>query len=93
MLKEMRETAPAGFKLGTSVIVGFPSETVEELNDTIGICNEVSFDWIWCHGFSPRPGTPAAALPGQHSPEAVQERVKIFKAGIHQPESVILDFQ
>jgi tRNA A37 methylthiotransferase MiaB len=93
MLNDIRETAIPGFKLGTSVIVGFPSETMEEFGDTIRVCNEVNFDWVWCHGFSPRPGTSAAALPDQLSPEAVQERVNLFKAGIHKKGAVILDFE
>ena len=93
MLGEIRLSGRRGFKLGTSVIVGFPSETDEELNETIRLCNEVDFDWVWCHGFSPRPGTPAASLPGQLSPDAVQGRVNLFKASIHKPGAVILDFQ
>jgi tRNA A37 methylthiotransferase MiaB len=93
MLGEIRITAPRGFKLGTSVIVGFPSETIAELRDTIELCNDVGFDWIWCHGFSPRPGTPAAALPGQLSEEEVLERVSLFASGISKKEAVILDFQ
>lgn len=93
MLNDIRTTASRRFKLGTSVIVGFPSETAEELQDTINICNEVNFDWIWCHGFSPRPGTSAAALPGQLSAEEVLERVNLFKESINKKGSVILDFQ
>jgi tRNA-2-methylthio-N6-dimethylallyladenosine synthase len=74
------------------VIVGFPSETEEELSDTINTCNAVNFDWIWCHGFSARPGTPASAYPGRLSDQAVLERVSLFQAGINKKESVILDF-
>jgi MiaB/RimO family radical SAM methylthiotransferase len=93
MLNDIRDTAPPGFKLGTSVIVGFPSETIEELRDTINFCNIVNFDWIWCHGFSSRPGTSASALPGQLSQDEVLERVRLFKASVKKKESVILDFQ
>jgi tRNA A37 methylthiotransferase MiaB len=93
MLGEIREVAPPGFKLGTSVIVGFPSETLEELQDTIRVCNDVQFDWVWCHGFSPRPGTPAAELPGQLSQAETLARVGRFKAGIEKRGAVILDFE
>jgi tRNA A37 methylthiotransferase MiaB len=93
MLNDIRESAPRGFRLGTSVIVGFPSETTEELGETIKFCNDVNFDWIWCHGFSSRPGTPASTLPGQLSSEDVLERVSLFKAGINKKGSVILDFE
>ena len=80
-------------RLGTSVIVGFPSETDEELGDTIRVCNAVGFDWVWCHGFSPGPGTPAASMPGQFSPQAVQARIGVFRAGLQRPEAVMLGFE
>jgi MiaB/RimO family radical SAM methylthiotransferase len=92
MFSDIRATASPGFKLGTSVIVGFPSETPEELRDTINLCNEVNFDWIWCHGFSSRPGTAAATFPGQLSQEEVFERVNLFKNSITKKGSVILDY-
>jgi tRNA-2-methylthio-N6-dimethylallyladenosine synthase len=91
MLREIRQVAPPGFKLGTSVIVGFPSETEEEFQDTINLCNAVTFDWIWCHGFSSRPGTPAATMPDRYSEEQILERVNTFKASIHKKGAVILD--
>jgi threonylcarbamoyladenosine tRNA methylthiotransferase MtaB len=93
MLNKIREIAPRDFKLGTSVIVGFPSETMEEFRDTVNICNAVNFDWIWCHGFSSRPGTGASTLPGQLSIDDVFERVGLFKESINKEEVVILDFQ
>ena len=93
MLREIKTMAPRGFKLGTSVIVGFPSESEEDFNETVQLCNDVGFDWVWCHGFSPRPGTPACDLPGQLSKEQVFERVDRFRASILKKESVILDLQ
>lgn len=92
MLSDLRAASP-GVKLGTSVIVGFPSETLDELAATAALCNAVNFDWIWCHGFSPRPGTPAAALPDQFSPDEVQARINRFTASIQRPNAVILDLQ
>jgi threonylcarbamoyladenosine tRNA methylthiotransferase MtaB len=50
------------FKIGTTLLIGFPSETIPELNETIRFCNEIGFDWIVCHRFSARPGTPAALM-------------------------------
>lgn len=91
MLNEIREAASPGFKLGTSVIVGFPSETADELQETIDLCNDVNFDWIWCHGFSSRPGTPAATLPGQLSEEEIQDRVNLFKARVKNEGSAVTD--
>jgi tRNA-2-methylthio-N6-dimethylallyladenosine synthase len=93
MLSDIKAVAARGFKLGTSVIVGFPSETLAELEDTIKLCNEVNFDWVWCHGFSPRPGTAAFALPGQLPAEEILERVGRLQAGIHRRGAVMLDFE
>lgn len=93
MLIDLKEAVPQGFQIGTSVIVGFPSETVEETNDTIKFCNDLNFDWIYCHGFSARPGTLAATLPEQLTTEEVMARVALVKEGIINKDSVVLDFQ
>ncbi len=93
MLLELKEAAPKDFRIGTSVIVGFPSESDEELKDTVDFCNLMAFDWIYCHGFSPRPGTPAADLPDQYTEDEVMQRVESFKAAIADPDSVVLDFK
>jgi threonylcarbamoyladenosine tRNA methylthiotransferase MtaB len=70
-------------KIGTSIIVGFPSETEEELYDTIEFCEQVGFDWVYCHGFSARPGTVAAELPGQLSPEEILERSRLVRSRLY----------
>lgn len=93
MLIELKKVAPKDFKIGTSVIVGFPSEDEDELQDTVDFCNSMNFDWIYCHGFSARPGTPAAELPDQLTENEVMKRVSVFKDRINDKDSVILDFQ
>ncbi len=80
MLIEIKRLSPRQFKMGTSLIAGFPSEEVSELNATIKFCEEVGFDWVWCHSFSARPETPAAALPGQLSAEEILRRSLFVKA-------------
>jgi tRNA A37 methylthiotransferase MiaB len=70
-------------KIGTSIIVGFPSETKEELYDTIEFCEQVGFDWVYCHSFSARPETVAAELPGQLSPEEILERSRLVRSRLH----------
>ncbi len=92
MLIDIRKAGSRGFKLGTSVILGFPSETDEEFQGTLKFCNEVGFDWIYCHNFSARPGTRAADLPDQLPNEVVQERMNHFQAGIYKKGAVIFDF-
>jgi tRNA A37 methylthiotransferase MiaB len=80
MLVEIKSLASPEFRMGTSLIVGFPSETVDELNDTIRFCDDVGFDWVWCHSFSARPETPAAALPGRISAEEILGRARSVRS-------------
>ncbi len=80
MLIDIKNIAPTEFRLGTSVIVGSPSETLEELNDTIKFCDEVNFDWIWCHSFSARPDTPMANSPNQISSEEILKQALLVKS-------------
>jgi threonylcarbamoyladenosine tRNA methylthiotransferase MtaB len=79
-LEAIRQTAPPDFKLGTSLIVGFPSETLDDLQATLQFCKRVGFDWVWCHSYSSRPGTPAADLPDQLPPEEIHRRARGVKA-------------
>lgn len=83
-LKEIKRAIPAphSFSLGTSIIVGFPSETPEELRQTIEFCEDVNFDWVWCHSFSARPETPAAALDNQISSDEILRRARLVKEEI-----------
>ncbi len=49
--------------LTTDIIVGFPGETEEDFRQTLSLVEEVGFDAMFTFIFSPRPGTPAAAMP------------------------------
>lgn len=80
MLVEIKSLAPPRFKMGTSLIAGFPSETIDELEATIRFCEEVGFDWVWCHSFSARPETPAAALAGQLPGDQILWRAQEVKS-------------
>ena len=46
----------------TDVIVGFPGETEEDFGQTRSLIAEARFDNAFVFKFSPRPGTPAAAM-------------------------------
>jgi tRNA-2-methylthio-N6-dimethylallyladenosine synthase len=81
ILKCIRAAVPAGRNLtiGTSIIVGFPSETLEELQMTIDLCKEVHFDWIWCHSYSARPETAAASMGMQIGADEILRRARTAK--------------
>ena len=61
LVKEMREKIP-GLTLSTDIIVGFPSETEEEFNDTLSLVDIVKYEAAFTFIYSPRKGTPAAKM-------------------------------
>src|SRR6202142_2145587 len=63
-------------------IVGFPGETEDDLRDTLTLVEEVGFATAYSFIYSPRPGTPAAAMEAQ-VPQAEQaERLQRLQAVI-----------
>ena len=63
-----RERVPE-ISLTSDVIVGFPGETYEEFQDTLSLIREVKFTSLFTFIYSPREGTPAAAMPDPVSHE------------------------
>ncbi len=61
-VQRLRAAVP-GMAITTDVIVGFPSETAEDFEATLALMEDVGFDNAFIFKYSPRPGTPAAALP------------------------------
>jgi tRNA-2-methylthio-N6-dimethylallyladenosine synthase len=57
--------------LSTDVIVGFPGETEAEFEATLALTAEVGFAQAYAFKYSPRPGTPGAAMADQ-VPEAIK---------------------
>ena len=50
----------SGVSLSTDVIVGFPSETERQFQQTVDLLSELKFDTVHVAAYSPRPGTFAA---------------------------------
>ena len=61
--------------LTTDIIVGFPGETDGEFADTLELVRRVRYDAMFTFIYSPRVGTPAAALP---DPMPRQDKQKNF---------------
>ena len=57
----------------TDIIVGFPGETREDVDDTIDVVNKAHFDNAFTFIYSKRTGTPAAGFPDQVPEELVKE--------------------
>ncbi len=62
--------------LTSDVIVGFPGETYEEFQDTLSLVEEVAYTSLFTFIFSPRRGTPAAAM---EDPVSHREKTVWFK--------------
>ncbi len=59
---EKVKNAVPGISLSTDVIVGFPTETNEDFEETLDMLRKVEFDNIFSFIYSRREGTPAAKL-------------------------------
>ena len=61
IIRRIREVRPS-LSLTSDFIVGFPGETDDDFEKTMQLINELGFDHSFSFVYSPRPGTPAAAL-------------------------------
>lgn len=71
LVEKMKASIP-GLSLSTDILVGFPSETEEDLLDTLDVMRKVEFTYSFMYHFNPREGTPAVKLDGK-VPEAVKK--------------------
>ncbi|MBI1976230.1 MAG: tRNA (N6-isopentenyl adenosine(37)-C2)-methylthiotransferase MiaB [Candidatus Omnitrophica bacterium] len=77
LTREYRQVVPGG-TLTTDVIVGFPTETEEEFQQTVSLMEEVEFDDAFLYKFSPRKGTLAAKVEDDIPREIKEERHQIL---------------
>ena len=61
LVRSLRRQRP-GISITSDFIVGFPGETEADFEATLELIDEVGFDASFSFLYSPRPGTPAAAL-------------------------------
>ncbi len=72
-LVEKLRTARPDIALSSDFIVGHPGETEADFQATLSLVRQVRFAQAFSFKYSPRPGTPAAAVSAQ-VPEAEKER-------------------
>lgn len=60
--------------LSTDIIIGFPGETPQDVDDTIDVIRKVKFDNAFTFIYSKRTGTPAAAMENQVPEQEVKEQ-------------------
>jgi tRNA-2-methylthio-N6-dimethylallyladenosine synthase len=72
LVEEIRALMP-GMSLSTDILVGFPGETEEDLEQTLDLMGRVKFLYAYMYHYNPREGTAAYELPGRIG-EAVKRR-------------------
>ncbi|MGE3773742.1 MAG: tRNA (N6-isopentenyl adenosine(37)-C2)-methylthiotransferase MiaB [Gammaproteobacteria bacterium] len=77
-IRRLREARP-DISISSDFIVGFPGETAADFAATMKLVDQVDFDHSFSFIYSPRPGTPAASLPDDVTPEEKKERLAILQ--------------
>jgi len=81
IVRRLRRARPQ-INLSADFIVGFPGETEEDFSATMKLIDDVGFDDSYSFIYSPRPGTPAAALCDATPHEIKLERLKRLQTKI-----------
>lgn len=74
LVEKLRAKMP-DIAISTDIIVGFPTETDEDFEDTYHLYEKVCFNSAFTFIYSPRIGTPASKMEGQISEEKTKERM------------------
>lgn len=73
LVKKLRDAVP-DISLTTDIIVGFPGETEEDIEETIDVVKQVRYDSAFTFIYSKRTGTPAASYENQVPKEVITNR-------------------
>ncbi len=75
LVKKLKDKIPR-LALSTDIIVGFPSESEEDFEETLSLVDICKFDNAFTFIYSPRVGTPATKLKDQVAEKVKEERLK-----------------
>jgi len=79
--------------IGADVMVGFPAETAENHAASLRFIESLPFTYLHIFPYSARPGTPAAARPGQLNGRVIRDRSREVRAVIAKKRCAFLDEQ
>jgi len=71
------KAAKREISMTTDIIVGFPGETEQDLEDTASLLEEVKYDAVFAFKYSPRPNTPAITMPDSMPEEEKSRRLQV----------------
>ena len=77
LIKKIRKRIP-DVKISTDIIVGFPTETEKQFQNSVKLVKEMNFCQIYVSAYSPRIGTLAAKLKDNISPNEKKRRKRII---------------
>src|SRR5215469_4863641 len=63
----------------TDIIVGFPGESEAEFDETLSLLDVVKYDGLFSFKYSPRPNTPATAMPDAIPEEEKSRRLSLLQ--------------
>ena len=75
LIAQLKSEVP-DIALSTDIIVGFPGETAAEFDDTLRLMEQVGYNSSYMFTYSPRPNTPALAMPDDIPHEEKQNRLQ-----------------
>lgn len=78
-MASLRRSCP-GIAITSDVIVGFPGESEEDFQQTLGLMREIRFDNLFSFQYSEREGTAAAGMDNPVSDEVKRERLRTLQA-------------
>ena len=77
-------TARPDMAISGDFIVGFPGETEDDFQATLSIVDRVGYAAAYSFKYSPRPGTPAAAMEDQIAREIMDDRLQRLQTRINE---------
>src|SRR5690242_13033484 len=87
-VRKLRAVRP-DLALSSDFIVGFPGETEDDFSKMMKLIDDIGFDSSFSFVFSPRPGTPAAALHDDTPQERKLARLQQLQAAIEANQRLI----
>ncbi|SPE21918.1 MiaB-like tRNA modifying enzyme [Candidatus Sulfotelmatobacter sp. SbA7] len=77
-IEKIRAAMPTA-AIGADVMVGFPGETDRDFDETRRMVEELPFTYLHVFTYSPRPGTPAAAMRNQIPTNVARARNQVLR--------------
>lgn len=78
-VEKFREARP-DIAMSSDFIVGFPGESDEDFEATMQVVRDIDYVFAYSFKYSPRPGTPAASMPGLLSEPVKSTRLEKLQA-------------